>query len=76
MGGWVVGWVAGLNENTTNSSKLGLTGAEFGNRNKKSGRRGYNTGSGEDLKTQLTLAEVWKNMINKAKKHYGELDEK
>ena len=30
--GWVgVGWVAGLNENITNSAKLGLTWAEFGN---------------------------------------------
>ena len=26
-----VGWVAGLNENITNSAKLGLTRAEFGN---------------------------------------------
>ena len=25
-----VGWVAGLNENITNSAKLGLTSAEFG----------------------------------------------
>ena len=36
MAGWVVGcvgvgWVAGLNENITNSAKLGLTEAEFGN---------------------------------------------
>ena len=31
VGGWVgVGWVAGLNEDITNSAKLGLTGAEFG----------------------------------------------
>ena len=33
MGGWMgVEWVAGLNENITNSAKLGLTGAEFGNK--------------------------------------------
>ena len=30
--GWVSGgWVAGLNGIETNSAKLGLTGAEFGN---------------------------------------------
>ena len=27
-----VGWVAGLNENITNSAKLGLSWAEFGNK--------------------------------------------
>ena len=33
LGGWVSGgWVAGLNENITNSAKLGLTRAEFGNK--------------------------------------------
>ena len=57
------------------TSSLSLKVANM-NRNKKSGRRRCNTGSGEDLKTQLTLAEVWKNLIDKAKKHDGELDEK
>ena len=46
------------------------------NKNMKSGRGRCNTGSRMDLQTQLTLAEVRRNLIEKAKKHDGELDEK